>query len=105
MEPAAGPRQSLFCEDIFVRPEELTVGTVYFWVGYEDDNLTIPMVRPMRYLGASPGDESAAHDFEPLSEPDEVHGYRSDQLSWIHTFEGMLTELDRCRQRRSHGRG
>jgi hypothetical protein len=103
MELPKRPRQLFFDDDISVRPDELIEGEVYFWIGYEDDKLTIPRVEPMRYLGASSleGDKPA-HDFEPLSESDEIHAYLVNQLSWLHTFEGMLQALDRCRQRRAY---
>lgn len=103
MEKPRRPRQLIFVDDVSVRPEELIVGEVYFWLGYEDDNLTIPMVEPFRYLGASLAEgEKPAYDFEPLSKPDEVHVYLLRQLSWIHTFEGLLQAMDRCRQQRAH---
>jgi hypothetical protein len=79
-----------------VRPAELTVGSIYFGVTYEDDAFTRPIVHTYEYLGETSGVKEAAHLFRFVGSDDEIQ-LSERQLDLILDAQGLIDLLARFR--------
>lgn len=99
-----------------VSEAELVVGEIYFQAVFVDDEMLVPELRPLAYLGwdlrndgtgkhffqdAASFAEGKKFDDEPPEFPVELHTYEADGLGGIHTFDLALEVLLRCALRRS----
>jgi hypothetical protein len=87
------------------RPETLVVGNCYFSVGFYDQDLLLPMIDTLVYVGQEddeqgrmwlfkqPESPSASDDMVPSSEPPTMVAFSDSQLHEIVDFEGLLERL------------
>ena len=95
----------------------LNEGSVYFFVNFADDDMLIPTLEPVVFIGRNldPDDEGLVYfqDFDsyhqgirygspPSKEQAIFHCGREDQTSHIFEFEQALEELMRCFIRRKN---
>jgi hypothetical protein len=99
-----------------VRIEELKIGDTYFKVSYVDDDMTIPLVDSVVFIGLNlDGDEEDTLYFQDVEsyrsgirisdtdvEPEDATFYatQASTLLAMFDFEGALEELMRCSIRR-----
>lgn len=97
-----------------VRPSELVKGSTYFMVSYVDDDLLIPIVEPMVFLGRSiHGDadgklyfqnaESFTHHGpypEATDGDQDVFAFPDEGLGSILNLDEAVEELQRCLARK-----
>ena len=101
-----------------VRAEELKIGDTYFKVAYADNDLTIPLVDSVTFIGRNlDDDEEDTLYFQDVEsyrsgiritdtdvEPDAAVFYCSpaNQLRAMFDFQGALEELMKCSIRRNN---
>jgi hypothetical protein len=98
-----------------ISPEQLRDGAVYFSVNYLDEDLTLPVMEPLVFVGRSlDGADSGLVYFQDADSyrrgvrypgPDEMGQARfwqgaENELNHIFTFELAFEELVRCAARR-----
>jgi hypothetical protein len=99
-----------------ISSDQLLIGDTYFSVTYADEDMTIPLVETMTYIGKNLGD----HDDTDTLYFQDVESYRAgirlsdnpqpdslelffcapDQLNAVFDFERAMEELMRCSIRR-----
>jgi hypothetical protein len=79
-----------------VRIADLTIGSIYFGVTYEDDAFTRPIVHTYEYLGETSGASEAPHLFRFVGSDDEVQ-LSERQLDLILDANGLIALLTRLR--------
>jgi len=88
------------------RPETLIPGNCYFSVGFYDNDLVLPMIDTLVYVGQEtdqdegrlwlfkePGSPSSPEEQHPPSEPAAVIGFSDSQLHEIVDFDGLMQRL------------
>ena len=76
---------------------ELKVGSIYHWLGYEDDELSRPMVTSMEYLGldilkTEPAPDGPRHFFRMLGSEEKVMFARNN-LPELVGVAGLIEQL------------
>ena len=79
-----------------MRREELTVGSIYFGVSYEDEEFTRPIIHSYEYLGQTSGVPNAPHLFRFVGSDDEVQ-LSERQLDLVVNASGLIELLARLR--------
>jgi len=88
------------------RPETLIPGNCYFSVGFYDNDLVLPMIDTLVYVGQEtdqderrlwlfkePESPSSPEEQDPPSEPAAVIGFSDTQLHRIVDFDGLMQRL------------
>lgn len=88
------------------RPETLIPGNCYFSVGFYDNDLVLPMIDTLVYVGQEtdqdegrlwlfkePESPSSPEEQDPSSEPAAVIGFSDSQLHEIVDFDGLMQRL------------
>lgn len=79
-------------------PDNLKVGDLYYFIGYQDEALTRPMIHTCEYLGVDiyPEDRSTErqHFFRFLETSDEMV-FTEPQLEMVADIPGLIKELER----------
>lgn len=98
--------------------DELRAGSVYFSVNYIDDELLVPIIETLVFIGKNlePADSSCVYfqdvesyrqgvRYQDASENEHAQFYSGaeDELNHIFHFEQALEELMRCLLRRQRG--
>lgn len=101
-----------------VNAKELTIGETYFKVSYVDEDMTIPLMDSVNYIGRNLADDEedtlyfqdaesyregirfSDNDVEPGSAM--FYASPTEELRSIFDFEGALEELMRCSLRRKN---
>lgn len=100
-----------------VDPSDLVLGEVYYAVQFLDDDLTIPIVEPLVFIGWNRfGDETVKVAYFQNAEthrqgvrfetttaenPADFLGAEEDGLSYIYDFEGLVQSISATAHRRS----
>jgi ketosteroid isomerase-like protein len=76
---------------------ELKVGCIYHWLGYEDDELSRPMVTSMEYLGldilkTEPPPDASRHFFRMLGSEEKVM-FAQNNLPELVDVPGLIEQL------------
>ena len=79
-----------------MRRAELTVGSIYFGVSYEDDAFTRPILHTYEYLGETSGVNETPYLFRFVGSDDEVH-LSERQLDVVLDAHGLMELLARFR--------
>lgn len=98
-----------------VDPDQLRVGETYFSVTFIDEQMLVPQMRPLVYIGKGVP-PARRHQFvfqdapsynagiDPKSPPEdwnvEFHAYTKSSVSSVYAFDAALNVLDRCARRR-----
>ena len=88
------------------RPETLVPGNCYFPVGFYDNDLVLPMIDTLVYVGQEtdqdegrlwlfkePESPSSPDEQDPSSEPSALIGFSDSQLHEIVDFDGLMQRL------------
>ena len=84
---------------------DLRRGEVYFCVQFIDDEMQIPVVQTLEFIGPTEEGSKGSLSFKTLSttnpeEEGEVVSFCGDSLASVFEFESALDELMRCAMRR-----
>ena len=79
-----------------MRRAELTVGSIYFGVSYEDDAFTRPILHTYEYLGETSGVTETPHAFRFVGSDDEAH-LSDRQLDLVLDAKALIELLARFR--------
>jgi hypothetical protein len=80
---------------------ELKVGAIYHWLGYEDDELSRPMVTSMEYLGldvlqTDPKPNGSRHFFRIVGSEEKLM-FAAENLPDLVDVPGLIDKLEEFR--------
>jgi hypothetical protein len=90
-----------------VAKKKLKPGAYYYFVLYEDRDLTVPVIETLRFKKEVTGNgaEETAFLFERLGETEPKQSrLTQDLLHTVFEFDGLVTELEANRQAQREGR-